>query len=613
MAGNQCSTLKRCAVVIGVNKVGNLPVLQAAEGAIEFAAWAESQNIEVVLMTDVDGNPVLLSDIKNAIKKIAGKKIYDQLIIFFAGHGILRAPDYELWLLSGAPEDVGEAVNVPGSIHLSRNLGIPHVVFISDACRSRANTILLSQVEGGSIIQNAIPRQPRPAVDIFYATLPGDPALEVPTPKAVRSYKGIFTETILTGLHGKVPEIMDGNSMNGCFVIPAWKLKEYLEVEVPRMASAYSIKLVQSPDIRVESHPPKFLALFDVLPVGTPKGKKPSWSIRTLIEKINIPFLQISGNQSNRPAQVSTKNIKINEKFFQPGELAKTFGVNDGSVATNRESHAAVKRLLESQGRLSFETNTGFTVVGANPKKIYSRLNNFDLFTEKGVSQIRLYPEKNSRKYYPSQTILIEFADGTGVPLAVLPNYLGTIQVENDRVVNVTYLPSRGSSYYRAYQNDADKVDLQRALAAVAARNGEFRFDKQLDPGSTAGFLRRYKHYDPTLGLYAAYAYFQGRDPSSVASVYRYMSKEKQPVLFDVALMAKILTNRVKIDGKGAHPIAPFCPVLTQGWAFLQSTKIKFAPLIREAGKHLQPGLWTTFDRIGMGFLSEAIKKGEIG
>jgi len=68
-------------------------------------------------------------------------------------------------------------VNVPGSIWLARNVGIPHVVVISDACRSRPNTSRLSQVQGGVIFPNESPRTPRPAVDVFYAALPGDPHL----------------------------------------------------------------------------------------------------------------------------------------------------------------------------------------------------------------------------------------------------------------------------------------------------------------------------------------------------------------------------------------------------------------------------------------------------
>ncbi|MFN7929352.1 MAG: caspase family protein [Blastocatellia bacterium] len=83
--------MKRCAVVIGVNKTGDLPVLNAAaSGADDFAKWATQQGIVVTLLTDANSGSVTLSDIKKAIRAYVQQRTFDQLIVFFSGHGILR-------------------------------------------------------------------------------------------------------------------------------------------------------------------------------------------------------------------------------------------------------------------------------------------------------------------------------------------------------------------------------------------------------------------------------------------------------------------------------------------------------------------------------------------
>jgi hypothetical protein len=59
--------MNRCAVVIRVNKTGDLPVLNAAvSGAKEVAQWTTEQGIQVTpLALSVS---VSLDDIKNAIR-----------------------------------------------------------------------------------------------------------------------------------------------------------------------------------------------------------------------------------------------------------------------------------------------------------------------------------------------------------------------------------------------------------------------------------------------------------------------------------------------------------------------------------------------------------------
>lgn len=587
--------MNRCAVVIGVNKTGDLPVLQAAvSGAKEFADWATNQGIEVTLLTDDNGSGVSLSDVKKAIRAFVQKRTFSQLIVFFSGHGILRAPDYELWLLSGAPDDADDAVNVPGSIWLARNAGIPHVVVISDACRSRPNTSRLSQIQGGVIFPNESPRTPRPAVDVFYATLPGDPALEAPTPDAVKNYRGIFTECLLKGLKGEVPDVIvdiGHKHLNETrCVIPSWELKPYLEEKVPEVASSISIKLQQDPDIRVESHPPNFLA--EVVPPSTPSVPR----TQSLLGPQSVSFRHV------------VRSLK-SDRFFQ-GQI--TYGdlpPDTSDVAQHSDFANAMDRLLGATGRESFETRTGFTVVGTAPMRAAATDTQCDLFEEYGAYQIRVHERQD--KAWP-QSLLVQFSNGQGIPLAVLPGFIGTIVVEEERVVNVTYLPSRNTGKFNEYQHVASEIEKRRAYVAVAARNGSFRFDQGFEALDAARFLRVMKGVDPTLGLYASYAYAQAGEFEGVDSVYEYMSYELEPILFDVALLANKLP-KPSLFSKDQHPIAPFCPMLTQGWALLKPYERQLPTAVRKAGRDLVPGLWTTFGTKGVEILWSAIDKGELG
>ena len=66
--------------------------------------------------------------------------------------------------------------------------------------------------------------------------------------------------------------------------------------------------------------------------------------------------------------------------------------------------------LFSAQGRKSFETQTGFTVVGTEVKAVYvdGRRSGSNLFTEEGAQQIRVLSKRLSR------SVVIEFADGCG-------------------------------------------------------------------------------------------------------------------------------------------------------------------------------------------------------
>lgn len=576
--------MKKCAVVIGVNKTGDLPILNAAvSGAKEFAGWAEKQNFEVALLTDENNQPVTLGNIKAAIRNFVQQATFSQMIIFFAGHGMLRGPDFEVWLLSGAPTDADEAVNVLGSILLARDSGIPHITIISDACRSRPDTLQFSRVNGGVIFPNDGFRKPRPEMDVFYATLPGDPALEKSIKEVNERGYGIFTECLLKGLNGSVPGVIEElkETLPTRWVIPAWKLKPYLEQAVPDAAASIAIQLQQDPDIRVESHPPNYLAEMLTAPTAPASG--------TAQEAIS---------KGLKPYHISLKDIFNGLKSIAYFAKDVAIPIELRTLAQDTGVVSAMQRIIEAKGRVGFETRTGFTIVGSEVIRARATGTSCDLFKEANAVQIRVHEASDNSA---AKSILIQLANGYGVVLAILPGFIGAIVVENERVVNVNYTPSRGTPKYAEYEKVADQLEQRRAFAAVATRHGSFR----LEDDQPLGLLNS---FDPTLSLYTAYAYAQSGAGEEVAAIYSLMSLEPEPIPFDIALLAQHLpeSKRAHNDGR----VAPFCPMLTQGWAFLDRELLP--DVVNQAGHYLIPGLWTMFQPEGFDLLWSAVEKGEI-
>jgi hypothetical protein len=203
-------------------------------------------------------------------------------------------------------------------------------------------------------------------------------------------------------------------------------------------------------------------------------------------------------------------------------------------------------------------------------------------------------------------SLLIEFGSGLGTVVAILHGFIGTLVVEQNRVVNVSYVPSRGTTFYAEYLKHVNQVERGHAYIAAAARDGVFQIESQ-DAVYAANYLREYKAFDPTLGIYAAYAYAQAGHLLAIQSVHNYMTGLGTRVPFDVVMLARRLPDANLINSEG---IAPFCPMLTQGWALLGPYLDRLPLEVREARQHLVPSLWLTLQPKALNLLWKLIEKG---
>src|SRR5439155_19192124 len=116
---------------------------------------------------------------------------------YFAGHGFISNYS-EFWMLSKAPGNPNEAVSLRESVELARSSRLTNVVFISDACRSRADDLGTERVRGSLILPNRGGTAGRPAdVDVFLATLVGRSSFEASVAESAAQYEGIYTSVFL--------------------------------------------------------------------------------------------------------------------------------------------------------------------------------------------------------------------------------------------------------------------------------------------------------------------------------------------------------------------------------------------------------------------------------
>ncbi|MGC4396512.1 caspase family protein [Hydrogenophaga sp. T2] len=605
--------MRRAMVVIGVDRTSGSdfpPLNAAAASAAAMASWGRSQGFEVDELTDANECEVTLAEIFNCVRRIVDKRVYEQLVLYFSGHGLLLAPDSEAWLLSQAPANPNEAVNVTQCIRLARVSGIPHVVFVSDACRSMPATYGLAMVTPGSVFPSASPQSNAPEVDTFYATLPGNPAYEVPPDQAVPSYRALLTHCLLQALKGEPPSLIrqvhhDGASLH---VVASRELKRHLLNAVPKAARAASIHLTQSPDIRVESELPRYLA--EVTP-------PPDFSERLAGQLISKYVGAAAKTEaSSEPKLELTLAARLYEQLDlalgSPG-VRKHKRMRDSLTLGVEDPTAELRRILTVAPDLDANIETGFAFIGIEAERAFVQRGHYRARLTSG-RQLHLL-RTSPRLVEPTQqadAVLVRFTDGTGMSLSVLPGFIGVVIAEAGRIITVNYRPSPVNELgWETYSDRREEVEESKALMGALALHGQLRLTKAT-VRAVASELRRYKRVDPTLGLFATYAYALSNIDAEVVSVYRHMYRDGLPVLFDVAMLASQAPQATQLSPAVAEPLkrldfAPWMPLLSQGWLLLGEIEELMPPVLREARRYLMPGLWTRFAPEGMEILESKL------
>lgn len=633
--------MNRAAIVIGVNKAGMLPALaDARDSANKFADWLEaSEGFIVQRFIDMSDTPVEIKSICKAVAKYVRAGNLDQLVIYFSGHGFLVG-DAEMWMLSEAPEYPAEAVNLTASVVRAREAGIPHVVFISDACRSIPETFQAALVEGSSIFPNpTAPAHNEVVIDRFYAAKPTEAALELKLKEAAQGYSAIYTKVLLQVFEKTPSELVLSRMIDGAQadVVPNRRLKAYMRKRVPIALADLGVPARQRPDAYIECDDNAF--------VGRAKGKAKAPEPVVGFRK-PAPNAWIKAT-SGRTASTAFSSIlfKIDPENLKGAtegaadELAKQFSATkvkeikelaaksmlsiSAEAASAIKSSESVKNFFKQTKKIlgdkkggveKFETRTGFEVRGGRIRDAVAGGMGAEILTSRGSQEpfdlVRLHPGHQER----GSTLLIRLEDGSGVAVAGIPGFIGSVAFENGVAIDVSYQPSGNSEKWRRYRLDNPKqrlrIEALHAMAAAAARTGDFRVHPK-DANRFAERIRVGKGTDPTLGIHATYAYADAGRGDQSRQIAQIMRDDIGVQIYDIALMAGALRN-VPVSKFADNDIYPFCPMMMRGWACLKTMNGRVPGPVRKAAQFLKPALWSTFDEEGMDILFEAVRKGKL-
>jgi hypothetical protein len=591
----------RAALMIGVSKTGNLPTLQAAvDGAVRMGAWAvreqgfEKRRVKVV--TD-QKKPVQARQLIDAVLALLKDSDVEQLIIYFAGHGVNNGGS-EVWLLSGAPLITSEAVNLDGSAYLARQAGVPHVVFISDACRTSADGIQAQQVDGVEIFPNKPNPSPEQAVDIFFATRLGAPSHEIRDPNdAAGRFKAVYTEELIAALEGRHIEVLqeqqDGENVLS-FVRPR-PLGDYLEQALAARLSGVqgpNGPIVQTPYARLTSREQDaWLARF--VERGVARGQNDDPLLETNAGVAGPPSVRFVARAALQSA------IREHEADADAGLKAAVADQVSGAALIADSVEASVK----VTGPTHFETRCGFKIRGARaiaavmPDPAAARV-----FTDTGEGVVVEHLGE------PAASVLIEFESGQGVVLPAIRDFIGALTFADGELVAVSYEPSDNSPRWPDYAANAEQFRKLRALAASSVRLGVFRLDGDDAPHLAKMFMKA-KGADPVMALYAAYSYYRMHLSAPLQDMNAYTQADLKMSLFDIAMLAGVLGGRVSNSVPGVYPAFP---LMAQGWALLSPKKIALPHDLAALRSHLVPSLWSVFDRGGVALLRSAIQSGSL-
>ena len=346
------------------------------------------------------------------------------------------------------------------------------------------------------------------------------------------------------------------------WVVPAWTLQPYLEREVPMSASSKNVTLVQNPEIRVLSRTPKYLATVDSAAAASPAapGAGPPAGPTSQQARRRVVANEILGVTTTLGLEVAADELSDDERAFED------------AMQPERD------RVVNAPRRPAFETRTGYTIVGAKvrPDAVPNGAG-YEVVDEGGVHHVRIYD--------PNRSVVIRFEDGRGTCLPPVPGYVGSVQVEDGRVVAVNYTPSLGTNRHATFEDIRGKIEEHRSFVAVATRHGVFDLPPD-EKGNYGDLLRRWKGVDPSLGIYATYAYAASGMVEKIRSIADYMKDDLRDARDEVNMPAPdgrdVTFYNVALYGRQIVPgqatpdgafVLPCCPMMTQGWGYAASAQ----------------------------------------
>lgn len=566
---------KRAAVVIGIDKTGGMTPLNAAViCARRVVTWLRSEGYDVVCLTD-ETDAVTLRDVKTAIKRFVTIPVsYEQLVVYFTGHGQYHTFS-DFWLLTDAPGDPDEAVNLEQAMHMARRCGIANVAFISDACRTLPGNAAASKVTGSAAFPNfnTIPGYSK--VDYFKATGEATAAWEG---KINGEDWSILTKAWMQAYLAPTPDMVKRLPRPGgtVEVVPNRRLESFMKTEVNRLL--FKLKLFTTPqelEVNVASADDVYIATCRTPPPAPPGASVELGLVGGAVSD-GLAAMSMGADASDAITR------ELSHRGFAGHIVRAPYTVH------RVDTDLSVAARLPDENVRRFETACGFSVTGARIADVIVAHGGSDPPERRGeeeeVEALRIYPER------PATSTLIEFDDGRGTVLPALHGFIGHITVASAGVVSVSYIPSETDGRFAAYAERALRLDRLRALASISSEAGAFRVASERDAEDLLGEISYGGSVDPALSLYAAHVFSEVGAIEALQALIRLAREDLGVFLFDHMLIGDFAEDAV----------ASGCPMLTRSWNLLGLGPARVHPVYARARAHLCASLWTTFEPEGL-------------
>ena len=517
--------------------------------------------------------------VSDKVNRFINENFIDRLVVYFAGHGIVRSLSDQFWLFTDAANDIREGIDVEAFKQglLKCNIGTHNaevdgqLCLIGDACRNVSQDVI--DFHGDPIVTRA--GQPNDVqLDQFLSTGLGQFSLQVDASGEQSAYC-LFSEVLLTGLSGDVVETIEAEHHQFKPAITNHRLANYLEDEVEKLAAECGENM--KPDIVTGIRPPYNVYRRVVLPLPS--------VMSTQVFPLS-PAIQVTIDNA--------RNDDVDRKVSSNLEyLGGTFGSVERTV-TQLYDHTQIS------SRNYFLTVCDFPVTAVAASR------------EALVEVV---------KYGPSHNLIFS-TDLDGAPILVqmgeqwtlVPHYPGVVAVISGNSPGDIWQHKRGSD-----DVDTSLSDFSSTTPLRAAQAQEF-----------ADKIRRGKHQFPHQSVTAGYLYKFSNDYDNIARTAHYMARNlysgpdyrhsgERIVPFDLALLCATKLEWRKDerglvvaaadlpaveespfnDGTGQRPpytrvafearqsvrLWGLAPIFHRGWRFMQTEQyLEIPETIRQIG-----------------------------
>ena len=584
------------AVAIGVGSAEGLKAVPAAVNcARKFSEWADALWYEVTLITDeMRDRPVTVDRLRREFEAILMPPgPIHRMIVYFAGHGMIKEAEQGLWFLSDSKKEGLAVAQEP----LRRKLAtydIDQIAIFSDACRSLPRSMRELEHEERSVLAFGPKTDGDPHLDKFVAARDGQQTYAIPGSTEADDVC-VFSGVLLEALWGTRP---DAFSTLAPDKVTSSSLGTYLRAEVPRAAKRYGLTIR-----------PSVLAAF-------PEGDNVYFTAGPTSGG-TAPF---DWPPPPQPPLAPGFRLLSALPDWVDGVLAPPLPHGPGSRGAAAEAApesgpSLFQRVREQELPAGLRTGAGVAIDGAAIRCLWTP-GTVAAAPHHHPGWWEVWTSDDARLRAPAP-VLIEFDDGRFAAVTALPDFI-TGAVCDERGVSAL-------TYRHAYDPSAA---LGAEMVIDRLERGVLRADAVTD---LAALLRREKHLDPVLGVFAAYLYDSIGEVGSIRRMACFYAQYGQAIPYDVALLAQLHCH-----DEGGQRVAHVPPVprreprsaeeqrhswtyeatpaadgivgggwpwLRQGWAFLADPTANESTLIRRGleklSRHLKRSRFATLDHDG--------------